>query len=305
MRWRMDDLFAFCAVVETGGVTAAALRLACPKSTVSKALSRLETDLGLQLVERTSRRVRVTPEGEAFYSRAAAILELAGEADAMMLGMRSVPAGRVSLALPTAFCREILAPRLAEFVRSYPEIELDLVVSAGGSGVREDCDLAVVVGPQPDSALIQKSLLGGRLMWVSSPGFVKANGLSDAPPENFDLVRIYETRFAGATLALDIDGHPGRIHLPASGMSVNDPLTVREAVRAGLGVAFLPERYCERALASGELVEVWHRVRFAEGAARVLVVFPGTRLLSPRFRAVIDFLEAICNRPRDAVPARS
>ncbi|SLK09077.1 DNA-binding transcriptional regulator, LysR family [Novosphingobium mathurense] len=297
MRWRIDDLFALCAVVETGGVTAAALKLDCPKSTVSKALSRLEADLGLRLIERTSRRLRVTPEGEAFFARASAILELAEEADAMMLGMRSAPAGRVSLALPTAFSREIFAPRLAEFAEAYPEIELDLIVSPGASGVREDCDLAVVVGPQPDSALMQKVLLGGRLLWVASPEYALRHRLDSTPPDDFSEVRIYETRFVGSSLALDVSGKPRHLHLSARGMSVNDPLTVREAVRGGLGVSFLPERYCETALAAGDLVEVWQEVRFSEGAARVAVVFPGTRLLSPRFRAVITFLEEICRRP--------
>lgn len=297
MRWRIDDLFALCAVVETGGVTSAAHKLDCPKSTVSKALARLEADLGLRLIERTSRRLRVTPEGQAFHARATAILELAEEADAMMLGMRSAPAGRVSLALPTAFSREIFAPRLGEFAQAYPEIELDLVVSPGASGVREDCDLAVVVGPQPDSALMQKVLLGGRLVWVASPHYAAVNGLGADAPEDFSQVRIYETRFVGTSLALDVAGTPRHLTLSARGMSVNDPLTVREAVRGGLGVSFLPERYCDAALASGELVEVWQDVRFAEGAARVAVVFPGTRLLSPRFRAVISFLEAICRKP--------
>ena len=295
MRWRMDDLVVFCAVLDGGGVSAAAERLGWPKSSVSKALARLENDLGLRLIERTSRRMRVTPEGEAFYARAAVILELAGEADALMQGLRTAPAGKVSLALPAAFCREIVAPRLAEFAVTYPEIELELVVpSRGERPGTDDCDLAVVTGPQPDSSLVQKTLLGGRLVWVAGPTYAADHRLSDAPPEDFSAVRIYESRFAGTSIALHVDGAVRKLSLPARGLCVNDPLSVREAVRGGLGVSFLPERYCDAALRSGALLEVWRRVRFAESAARLAVVFPGNRVLSPRFRAVIDFLEGIC-----------
>ncbi|MBW4330793.1 LysR family transcriptional regulator [Stakelama sp. CBK3Z-3] len=297
MRWRIDDLIMFCAVVDAGGISAAAAKLECPKSSVSKALARLERDVGLLLIERTSRRMRVTPEGEAFHARAAVILELAEEADALAQGLRTEPAGQVTLSLPAAFCREIFAPRLNEFAEAYPEIALELVVPSRGGLGSDECDMAVVGGPQPDSTLMQKVLLGGRLLWVASPDFAAKHKLTDAPPSDFGDLKIYESRFAGTSISLNLDGIGQRLALPSRGLRANDPLTVREAVKAGLGVSFLPERYCETALREGTLVEVWERVQFAEEAARLAVVFPGSRLLSPRFRAVINFLDEICHRP--------
>jgi LysR family transcriptional regulator, regulator for bpeEF and oprC len=282
MRWRLDDLSLFCAIVEAGGVSAAAVALDLPKSTLSKGLARLEADLGLQLIERTSRRMRITPEGDAFHARASAILDLAREADTMMQSLRAVPSGRVRLAVPTAFCREILAPRLPDFAARYPAIELEILAGLPSADLWSGaCDLAVVVGVQPDSTLSQKVLAGGRLIWIASPAYVAAHAIGDAP--DFRHVGICETRYGAAPL-----------ELPAHVMRVNDPLSVRAAVVAGMGVSFLPERYCVEALRSGALVEVWHQARFDHAAARLAVVYASQRLLSPRFRAVVSFLEEIC-----------
>ena len=115
MRWRLDDLEVLCAIAEAGGITGAARRLDLPKSTVSKLLSRLEQGLGVRLIERSSRRVAVTSEGEAFIARASLILDMAHEADAMMQGLLAVPTGRVTLAAPAAFARpaaSMIAARL-------------------------------------------------------------------------------------------------------------------------------------------------------------------------------------------------
>jgi DNA-binding transcriptional LysR family regulator len=297
MRWRLDDLAIFCAVLDAGGVSGAALRLALPKSSVSKHLARLEQDLGLRLIERSSRRMRVTPEGEAFHQRASLILDLAHEADATMQGLRAQPAGRVALAVPAAFCREILTPHLPDFVARHPAIELELMITTQPvdliSGL---CDMAVVVGPQPDSGLSHKALLGGRLIWVASPAYAGRHGIGPDSPEDFAHLAVCESRYAAAPLALHSHGEARRVPVGRHVVRINDPLCVRDAVQSGMGVAPLPERYCHKALADGTLVEVWKHVLIDHEAARMALIYPGNRLLSPRFRAVIDFLEQVCQR---------
>ena len=106
MRWTIDDVPVFVAVVDQNGVTAAARALGMPKSTVSKALSRLEEALGLRLIERNSRNLRVTGEGETFYRQAVLIMEQVREADAAMAGLNAVPSGRLVAALPPALCQD-------------------------------------------------------------------------------------------------------------------------------------------------------------------------------------------------------
>lgn len=297
MRWQLDDLTYYCAIVETGGVTAAARRLDCPKSTVSKALTRLEHDLGVRLIERTSRALRITQEGEAFHARASAILDMAGEADAFMQGLRAAPSGKVRLAVPAAFCREILSPRLVEFAARYPAIELEILTNlpspdvAGGA-----CDLAVVVGMQPDSGLSQKLLLGGRLIWIASPTYARRHEIGRDTLPDFSHIAIAESRYSSGAMALHVMSEPQKLTLGSKVVRITDPLSVRAAVEAGLGVSFLPERYCHARIKQGALIEVWASASFDQEAARMAIIYPGQRLLSPRYRAVIAFLEEVCRQ---------
>ncbi|RVU05708.1 LysR family transcriptional regulator [Novosphingobium umbonatum] len=295
MRWQLDDLSYYCAIVETGGVTAAARRLDCPKSTVSKALTRLEHDLGMRLVERSSRALRITQEGEAFHARASSILELATETDAFMQGLRAAPSGKVRLAAPPAFCREILSPRLVDFVARYPAIELDIITNLSQPDVTGGaCDLAVVAGMQPDSGLSQRHLLGGRLIWITSPAYAQAHDIRPDSTPDFGHIKLVESRYNSQALSLRVHGETQKLALGRKVMQITDPLAVRAAVEAGLGVSFLPDRYCHAGLSNGSLTQVWTTASFDQEAARMTIIYPGQRLLSPRYRAVIDFLEAIC-----------
>lgn len=303
VRWKIDDLFIYRAIAQGGSVTLAARKLGQPKSTVSKALARLEHDLGLRLIERSSRRLHVTPEGEALLEQAQSILELAEQTDARMQGLRAEPAGTVRLAVPAAFCREILAPRLADFHTRFPRIALDVVVTTARPDVaRGDCDLAVVVGVQSDSLLMQQTLLSGRLVWVAGADYCDAHAIGSDSTEDFSRVRVCETRYASEPLALHIRGTAHTFTPGPELIRLDDPLSVREAVRTGLGVSFLPERYCAQAIADGTLREVWRQVRIDRAAARLAVLYAGGRLLSPRLRAVLDFLVATCRPGSRAKP---
>lgn len=294
MRWRLDDAEIFRAVVEQGGITAAALLLDMPKSTVSKALARLEQDLGVVLIERTSRRIRVTSEGQAFRHRIQILLDMAQETDAMMQGLRAVPEGRVALGVPPAFCREWLAPRLPDFAQACPRVRLEIVTRARAFDLASgEVDMAVVVGPQPDSGLAQKVLMEGRLMWIASPAYAAAHDLATDDTPDPVHIHLCETRYARDPLPLHVCGQAMALPPPVHATRIDDPLCVREAVAGGMGVSFLPERYCHGAITRGELIEVWPQAVFDQGAARLAVVYPGSRLLAPRHRAVLDFLERI------------
>ncbi|GKY88026.1 LysR family transcriptional regulator [Sinisalibacter aestuarii] len=291
MNWNMDDLPVFVAVVEQRGVTAAARALSMPKSTVSAALSRLEQGLGLRLVERNPRGLRLTSEGETFFRRAQLILDEAREADAAMAGLSAVPRGRLAVALPPAFAQEMVAPRLAAFRARHPEIELELVVTGHGLELlRDRVDLAVVVGPLEDSELISRRLLGGRLIWVASPAYAAAHEIGPELDAVARHVQILETRYAQARLPVHVAGQARRIDLSRGVTQVNDPLVVRRAVLAGAGITLLPERYCRDQLAEGSLVELCRDVRVDRAAAMLSVVYASRRHLSPRLRAFLDFL---------------
>ncbi|HMS07164.1 MAG TPA: LysR family transcriptional regulator [Burkholderiaceae bacterium] len=295
MKWQLDDLPVFVAVVERGGVSAAARALGLSKSSVSTVLSRLEQSLQLRLLERSTRSVRVTSEGEVLYRQALLILEQAREADALMAGLSAAPAGKLTVALPPAFCHALVAPRLTRFRQRYPHIQLEIVVTSHGAAqLRESADLAVVVGPLEDSELVSRTLLSTGLVWVASPAWLADNRLGESLTEVRAQVQICESRYGLRRLPVHVDGEAGFLDMESGITHVNNPLVVRRVVLGGGGVSMLPRHYCAQQLADGTLVEVLRHIRFDLTASRLTVVYPSRKMLSPRVRAFLEFLVEFC-----------
>lgn len=297
MKWNIDDVPAFLAVVEHNGFTAAARALDMPKSTVSKSVSRLEDAIGLRLLDRNSRNLRITSEGETFRRQALLIMEQVREADAAMAGLSAVPSGRLVAALPPAFCQEMVSPNLPAFRRDYPEVVLDLIVTTHAIDVlREEVDIAVVVGPQDDSDLISRTLFSGRLVWVARPDYLETNRLGEGPEALLEHVHLCEKRYGLRRMPVRVHGHLTHIDLTLGITHVNDPLSVRRAVLNGAGVSLLPELYCRQHLREGSLVEVSKHISFDLSASVLSVVYPSRRLMSPKTRVFLEFLERVCRR---------
>lgn len=295
MRWSLDDLPIFAAVIEHRSMTAAAEALGLPKSTVSTAIARLERAVGLRLFDRHSRAIRVTEEGATFQLHVQAILEQVREADAALAGLRAEPSGKLSVALPPAFCQELVAPRLPAFHAAYPQVTLDLVITARGLDLlREQVDLAVVVGPLADSDLVVRRLIAGPLAWVCCPAYLRAHDIGHSLEDLRAHVQICETRYALARLPVHVDGVARQIDLSSGVIQVGNPLVVREAVLHGAGIAPLPRHYCRAQIADGSLIEVFPHVAFDADASILSAVYPGRRLVSPRLRVFLDFLVDAC-----------
>ena len=296
MNWHLDDLPVFLSVLEQGGISAAARTLGLSKSSVSVVLARLEQSLQLRLFDRSTRSLRVTSEGEVFYQQALLIMELAREADALMAGLGATPKGKLTVALPPAFCQEIVAPRLASFRQRYPEVQLNIIVTShGASLVRESADMAVVVGPLEDSELVSRVLMSTALIWVASPIWLTQNKLGKTLSEVSAQVQICETRYGLRRMPVLLDGEPGHLDLENGITHVNNPLVVRQVLLGGGGVSLLPRHYCVQQIADGSLTEVLQHIRFELAASRLKVVYPGRKMLSPRVRAFLEFLEELCD----------
>lgn len=294
MDWNVDDLPIYIAVVELGGITAAANRLAMPKSTISTVLSRLEHGLRLRLIDRNSRNFRVTDDGEVFYRHAKTIMEQVDEAAAVMSGLTSTPSGRLTVALPMAFGKEVVAPRLKLFQERCPLVDLEIILTSHPVDLlRDRIDLAVVIGELADSDLIVKPLCRGGLAWVCSPAYRDANALDGGLAQLTSHIRICEKRYADNGVPVRWGTQKKRLVLGRSVVRVNDPTAVREAVVNGMGVSFLPRRYCIQALAANRLVEVYADIRFDIQASALSAVYPGKRLLAGKTRAFLDFLVEI------------
>lgn len=292
MKWHLDDLPLFLAVIDQAGISAAARALGAPKSTISAALSRLESGLGLRLLDRSTRTLRLTAEGEAFRRQAQLIVEQAKEADALMGGLGSKPSGRLTVALPPAFAQVLVAPHLPRFRARYPDVDLEIVITTQGAAlVRDRADLAVVVGALEDSELVSRTLLEPELIWVTSPKWLQAHSLGQTLEAVRAQVQICETRYAQRRMPLLVHGEETYIDLSRGVMKVNHPLVVRRVLLEGGGVSLLPRIFCTEALAQGQLVQVLSHFRFAQVGSRLTVVYPGRRLLSPRVRVFLEFLE--------------
>jgi len=294
-RWNIDDVPVFVEVVERNGITAAARALGMPKSTVSTAVSRLEQGLGLRLLDRNSRNLRVTNEGETFFRQAQLIMEQVREANAVMAGMNAVPSGQLTVALPPAFCEEIVAPRLASFHAAYPALQLEILITPYGAGLlRQQAEIAVVVGPLEDSELISRTLISGPLTWVASPGYLLSHHIGEEIEEIRSHIQICETRYGLGRMPVRVDGAATHIDLLRGITHVNDPLVVRRAVLDGAGLSLLPRHYCREQIEDGSLVELCRHVSFDVSASTLTVVYPSRRLLSPRVRAFLTFLTDAC-----------
>lgn len=294
MKWNINDVPIFTAVVAKEGISAAARHLEMPKSTVSRAISRLEADLGVRLLERNSRQLRITPEGQDFYKHSLLILEQVEAAQDKISGFKTEPSGPLSICFPIAFSREILKGNLAGFNRRYPLIELEVRVSNERLDlINEGIDVAFQLGPLPDSDMIGTTLYETSLIWATSPEY-----LANHPEINdFDValkhVRISDKRYQNINFTLKYQGQrtPLKLRTP---MHSSDPLMVREMVIDGAGVGLIPEIYCHRAIANGELVRIHDNCEIAP-ATSFIAVYPSRKLMSEKARLLIDFLKQLIN----------
>jgi len=298
MKWNVDDLPCFVAVAELGGISAAARALNMPKSSISRTLARLEEGLGLQLFVRGSRALRLTHDGTQFHRHAVRILEQVEVATAELAGLGETPRGLLTVALPMAFGREIVGPRLSGFQARYPDIRLDIRIGSGlPDPLREQIDIAVMVGTAPDSDLIQQRLIDAPLVWIADQNTARLLPTSFDPDRIAEFIQAVETRYA--TGPLPVAGpEPGQTQIGLDTtrmMQINDPLIVRDLVIAGGGLSFAPLLYCQAAIATGTLVHMYPETRILRESSLSLL-YPGHRLLPMKARVFIDFLKEICSR---------
>jgi DNA-binding transcriptional LysR family regulator len=213
----------------------------------------------------------------------------------LIAGLSAEPSGPLTVALPMAFSREIVAPRLNRFHSAFPGIRLEILVTSHPVDIiRDQIDIAVVVGPLENTELVAKTRYRGRLLPVASPDYAARLPEAGTIEDLVAHIHICESRYAIPRLEVLIDGQPTHINLAKIPIRVNDPVAVREAVVNGCGVSLLPNQYCRSAINAGKPVEVFGRVHFDAMASTLSAIYPGRRLLSNKTRAFLNFLEDIC-----------
>lgn len=287
---RLDSDRMFLAVIETGSFTAAAEKLGTRSGQASKLISRLETELGVRLLNRTTRSVAPTEAGRAYYER---LKPLVDELDTLDLDIRNIsqsPRGRLRLTAPLTFGTLELAPALNAFAGLYPDIELDVTFSDRVVNVvDEGFDLAVRVGRPGDSSLIIRRLCAVRIVVVGAPSYLEQHHAPASPAELALHDCIIDTNFRepnrwpfkGATGEIEMANVDGRIRYSNAEACV-------QAAELGLGLACVPAFVAGDALRSGRLIRLLPS--FEPDPYDVHVLYPHSRHLAAKVRLLVDFL---------------
>ena len=292
MKWNIDDLPVFVAVAEMRGVTGAAKRLSMPKSTVSRTLSRLENDLEVRLFNRNTREFNLTAEGVVLFQHAQVVMDHVKATDEAVAGLRHTPSGALKVSMPMAFSRHIIGGKLVDFTHRYPEVTIQLMVTPHSVNLmREDLDLAFVVGLPENSDVVAKKILASPLIWVASQSYANKHKLSSGLAELQAHLLYCERRYQIPDLPVRTS--EGRHLLDMSQlMSVNDPLILKQIITDGGGVSLLPQIYCQDELQAGSLVTLFQDVQTDE-RAEVYALMPSLRLQPQKARLFIEFVEEI------------
>lgn len=247
---RAAEMAVFVRVVEAGDFSGAARALGLSPSAVSKLVARLEARLGTRLFRRSTRRLALTSEGEAFHARAAAILAEIDAAEREAGGAR-LPAGRVRIASSASYVTHVLAPLLPNFLERYPNIALDIVQSDAITDLVADrTDLAIRAGPLESSGLIARSLGETALVVVGSPSWIERHGM---PATLADLALHDRLGFSYPRASGDWL-QPARSE--DSRVRVNDGEGIRQLALAGVAPARLAAFTIRDDLAAGRLVRL-------------------------------------------------
>jgi DNA-binding transcriptional LysR family regulator len=291
---KLDGLAAFVAAVEAGSVSAAARRLGYSKSVVSERLVDLERALGTRLLQRTTRRMSLTPDGESLLPRARRILGEAIEAAAELADRRGSLSGPLRISAPVSFGVLHLGPALYAFLAQHPDIDLSLDLDDRFVEVAADgFDAVLRHGPITDSRVVAKRLTTSRRILVASPDYLARKG---TPTSLGELDRhdgiLYTNRETDWRFA--VDGGWSVAH-PKVILRVNNGMVMRDAATAGLGLTLLPTFFVRNELQSGALKHVDIGVE-AEGA-ELFLAYPQDRSVPRKVTALIDSLRRSFGEP--------
>jgi LysR family transcriptional regulator, regulator for bpeEF and oprC len=291
---RFESLQLFARIVELGSFTRAAAALEIPRATATHAIKELEARLGTRLLERTTRNVRPTLDGRAFYERCVHVLSELDDAEASLRHVASNPRGVLRVDMHGTHATRIVLPRIDEFRARYPGI--DLVVSSGDrlvDLVREGVDCVIRAGNPRDSTLVARRLALMPQLICASPEYLARFGTPRHPDDlsAHQLVKFFSSSGTiDNTLDLLIGDEPRAFALDGW-MSVNDAENYVICALRGCGLIQLPRFHVEDELREKRLVEVlgdWPSPAFPLSA-----LYPHHRQLSPRVRVFIDWLATL------------
>jgi DNA-binding transcriptional LysR family regulator len=293
---KLSGLLAFVKTADLGSFAAAGRALEISASAVGKGVARLEQEVGVRLLQRSTRRIQLTDEGRSFHERCRHILDEIDDARAMLSDARQAPRGRLRVSAPIVGYHFLL-PVIPDFLARYPEVELDIVFSDRAVDLIEaGVDVAIRSGELADSRLVSRPLQPFQLLLYASPDYLARHGTPHAVRE---LEHHATIRFRHPSSGKLLDWPM----LPRSGpdadlrlrtvLACDNMEAVLGATLRGVGIACMPDFLAREALADGRLRSVLDTQLSAGGRFRAL--WPSGRHLSPKVRVFVDLLgERLC-----------
>jgi len=282
-----DSMQVYVHAVEKGSLSAAATACGISATMAGNHLRTLEKRLGMQLLQRTTRRQHLTAFGEDYYVRCKEILRLVAETDAQAQNQQLAPAGKLRITAPVSFGAEALMPALSDYMARYPEVSVDVALSDHTVDlVEEGFEAAIRIGPLPDS-LIARPLAPYRLMVCASPDYLARRG---TPVQPEDLAQHECLSFSLAALQhWPLTGEDGTSQVPVSGrLQVNNGQALRVAALHGLGIVLQSAYLLQADVQAGRLVQLFPS--YTLPSRPMSLVYLPDRYRSPKLRSFVDFL---------------
>ncbi|MCA1907507.1 MAG: LysR family transcriptional regulator [Magnetospirillum sp.] len=285
---QLAALTAFVATVEAGGFSPAARRLGVSKSLLSRQVAHLEAELGVRLLQRTTRRLSPTEAGELYFQRAQRILQDLEEAASEVGQLQTAPRGKLRVSAPMSFGVLHLAPALPKFLESCPELELELSLSDRFVDlIEEGIDVAVRIGRLADSTLIARHVAPIRRVVCASPAYLARCGVPSHPAELVAHAGLSHLGMGPTEWRFVVDGKPETVRVQ-SRLSAGNGEALRILALAGLGLVYLPTFFVGDDIRDGTLVPVLEQ--YVPQDSALYGVYPHSRHLSAKVRAFLDFL---------------
>ncbi|MBO1907152.1 LysR family transcriptional regulator [Microvirga sp. 3-52] len=287
---RSGEMEVFVRAVDLGGFSAAARALRMTPSAVSKLIARLEARLGARLVNRSTRKLQLTPEGAAFYDRAVSILADLDETE-RSAASGAAPRGRLRVNTNVPFGTHYLIPLLPDFLERHPEVSVDVTLTDTVVDLLEDrADVAIRVGPLKSSQLVARKLGESQMMLVAAPSYLDRHGTPQSPE---DLAR---HNLLGFSFARQSNGWPFKDRrdnvsavVPTGNAQVSDGESMRLLVLTGLGISRLSRFHVGPDVDAGRLVPVLEAYNPGDTES-IHAVYVGGGHLPARVRAFLDYL---------------
>lgn len=302
---QFSEIGVFVKTVELCSFTKTADALETSNASVSRIVSKLEADLGVKLIERTTRRVNPTPDGLAFYERCKRILDELEEAKNEVTALRETPRGTLRVVLPVSYGKLWVMPLINSLAKRFPELTVSVTLSDRLEDLTEDnCDVALSIGNPADSRMVARKLRESRIVTAAAPGYLEEWGTPQTPQDLAEHNCLLYVRPGRRLKWLwqFVDAQGIHLNVPVQGnMLIDNGEALMDAAAQGVGIIQAPDYVVLPQLRRGALVEVLDG--YQPPGPTIWVLYPPSRQRATRVQMMLDELYAMADSLPGTAPA--